>query len=121
MSHTVSFGVATKGDIAVAGEIRCLGDMTISVDKTLTVLDGQGPGAMVYTTEFHYHVQAVGRGPVLRYDSPHPHRPYNHVHRFDFLATWDQVQIVPIYEINDVPTLGDVLEEVRELYWANEF
>lgn len=120
-SHTVGFGAATNGYIAIAGAIRCLGGMTISVDKTLTVLDGQGPGAMVYTTEFHYHVQADGRGPVVRYDSPHPHRPYNHVHRFDFLETWDAFPIVPIHEIDDVPTLSDVIEEVRDLYWDNEF
>lgn len=120
-SHTIGFAAAANGYIAIAGEIRCLGGLTITVDKTLAVLDGEGPGAMVHTTAFSYHVQADGRGPVLRYCGPHTHRPHNHVHRFDYLATWDEVQVVPIPEINDVPTLSDVLEEVRDLYWSNDF
>jgi hypothetical protein len=121
-SHTVDFGAATHGYISIVGEIQCLGGMTISVGKTLTVLDDQGPGAMVYTTNYHYHVQADGRGPPLRYESPHAdHHVYNQVHHFDFLGKWNELQVVPIYEINDVPTLSEVIEEVRDIYWSNEF
>src|SRR5207244_1137060 len=76
-SHTLAFGSPRHGRMALTGEIRCLGPITIQVDKKLKILKGTGPTATVQTVEYRYHAQAEGRGPLFRYCSPHGpgHRP----------------------------------------------
>src|SRR5206468_7852168 len=77
------------------------------------------------TVEYRYHAQADGRGPLFRYCSPHGsgHRPCHHVHRYDIFDTW--AELFPVEEIwdgNAVPTLSDVIEEVRDkVYYCYEF
>ncbi len=120
-SHTLEFGKPTHGHIALTGEIRCLGSITISVDKRLKVLKGKGPTATVRAIEYRYHAQADGRGPLFRYCSPHDggHRPCHHVHRYDAFGS----EVLPVEEIwdsNAVPTLSNVIAEARELYYNRE-
>ncbi len=124
-SHTLAFGKPTHGHIWLTGDVRCLGPITIHVEKKLKILKGSGPTATVRTVEYRYHAQADGRGPLFRYCSPHGsgHRPCHHVHRYDIFDTW--AELFPVEEIwdgNAVPTLSDVIEEARdEIYYTYEF
>jgi hypothetical protein len=122
-SHTVAFGEPRDGQITIAGEIKCEGGIAIQVDKTLLILDGEGDAATVRTVDYRYHAYVEGRGSLFRYCSPHGdgHRPYHHVHRFEIPTL---AAIVPVEEIRDgnaVPTLGDVLEEARDLKYSFDF
>jgi hypothetical protein len=123
-SHTLAFGSPRHGHITLTGEVRCLGPITIRVDKKLKVLKGKGPSWTVRTVEYRYHAQADGRGSLFRYCSPHGsgHRPCHHVHRYDVFDTW--AELLPVEEIwngNDVPTLSDVIEEAQDLYYRDDF
>jgi hypothetical protein len=121
ISHNVTFGPPSSGHITVEGDIYCLGGITVEVRKRLKILRGKGPKAMVKTSDYAYNVYANGRGNLFRYDSPHEHRPYHHVHRYDVLATWSELSVEDIGNENKVPTLGEVIEEARDLYYAHEF
>ncbi len=120
-SDGVTFSAPAGGYIAVAGEIQCLSGIRIAVDKKLKILSGQGANALVQTCEYHYNVFVRDQGNVFRYDSPHRHRAYHHVHRFDFLNTWSQTGIEVVPTVNVIPTLSDVINEARELYYEYEF
>ena len=120
-SDGVKFAVPAGGYIAVAGEIQCLGGIRIAVDKKLKILSGQGANALVQTSAYHYNAFVHGQGNLFRYDSPHGHRPCHHVHRFDFLKSWSQTGVQELQSVNAVPTLSDVIDEARELYYEYEF
>jgi hypothetical protein len=55
---------------------------------------------------------------VFRYDSSHDHRRHHHVHRYNRKG---ELTVDDILDENDVPTLGEVIEETRDLYWSPEF
>ena len=101
--------------------IRCLGGIRVAVEKKLKILNGQGANALVQTSEYHYNAFVRDQGNLFRYDSPHGHRPYHHVHRFDFLKTWSQTGVQELRTENEIPTLSDVLDEVCEMYYGHEF
>ena len=127
ISHTLEFGRPTHGHISLTGEVRCLGPITIHVDKKLKVLKGRGPTATVRTVRLSV-VPVLdgpnGRGPLFRYCSPHGlgHLPCHHVHRYDVFDTW--AELLPVEEIwngNAVPTLSDVIEEAQAIYYRYDF
>ncbi len=119
ISDGVTFSEPSGGYITVSGEIRCHGGLQIHVDKKLRIVSGTGATTRVKTVEYSYNVSVVGRGNVFRYDSAHNHRQHHHVHRFD--ARGDLVSVDEIHDENEVPTLGDVIAEARELYYSPEF
>ena len=119
VADTVTFSDPKGGYITVSGQIQCLGGLNIDVDKKLRIVDGSGGNVRVTTSAYSYNVSVSGRGSRLRYDSAHNHRAHHHVHRFD--AKGQETSIVPIHDVNDVPTLGDVIEETRDFYWSPEF
>lgn len=118
ISDGVTFSEPLDGHITVRGEIRCQGGFQIDVDKKLRIVSGTGATTRVKTVEYSYNVSVAGRGNVFRYDSAHNHRQHHHVHRFD--ARGDLVSLHDIHDENEVPTLGDVIAEARELYYSPE-
>lgn len=69
--------------LTITGSLHCLGGIIIDVAKILQIVDEQGGEARVKTVWYRYHAKIQGVGNVLRYDSPHAHRNFDHVHRFD--------------------------------------
>lgn len=119
ISDGITFGEPSGGYITLQGQIHCLGGLQIAVDKRLRILGGTGGHVRVTTAQYSYNVSVSGRGNLIRYDSAHDHRPHHHVHRFD-----SECHLVSVHEIHDenkVPTLGDVITEVRDLYYSPEF
>lgn len=110
--------------LALEGTITCQGGIVVEVEeveKVLKIISGDGANAMVQTVQYRYHAYAQDRGNILRYDSPHSHRPYHHVHRHDICGTWTETAIDELRTEDDIPTLSEVLDELREIYYANEF
>jgi len=79
------------------------------------IRSGSGPSAFVQTVAYRYHAMIPGLGNILRYENS-DHNQFDHVHRFDPLARDRKGTFQQIADKNDVPTLSDVLREVREWY-----
>jgi hypothetical protein len=116
--HNVALSGFGDGFFLMSGTIKCIGGIEIDVKKVLTVVtgDGTGPDTQVQTQSYSYHAKLSGHGNILRYDSPHPHRPIHHAHRYDvFTGKEDIHETSP----TDWPTLGEVIEELGDWYFAN--
>jgi hypothetical protein len=103
--------------ILLEGTISCLDGITIEVRKEIGVLSGRGGAARVQTRSFCYHAGLRGGEGILRYDSPHGHRPYHHKHIY---GTFGDGREIAIEELRDdeIPTLGDVIRELQA--WHQE-
>ena len=119
LEEDLRFQAIGRRSIVLYGSIRCLGGIVLEVEKELQVLDGAGPTARVQTRTYRYHAWLPARHNILRYDSPHAHRPYHHVHRFDALGTGREVSIDPIEDEAAIPTLSEVLDELRDWFYRN--
>ncbi len=107
------------GTIRLGGEIRCVGGITISVQKLLEVVEGSDRHALVETVAYSYNVRLQGVGNVVRYDSPHPgHNADHHVHRYDVFGGSRQAT-TSMHGEKGWPTLSEVIVEAREWYWEN--
>lgn len=120
LSDGVTLTPFGDGLFLMSGDIECAGDIVVEVTKLLQVVDGHGTAVRVRTASYSYNAHLRGRGNILRYDSPHSdqHRPKHHVHRYDVLAGDRDGTVTDIGD-DDWPTLGEVLEELREWYFAN--
>lgn len=117
LTENLRFEHLGNGFVALVGTIDCLGGVVLEVEKLLRVLDGEGADALVQTQRYTYHAHVAGLGNILRYDSPHPdHNKFHHVHRYPFPA--DGADEVIELNWEQVPTLGEVIEELREWVYA---
>jgi hypothetical protein len=106
------------GSVILHGRISCLGGIEVTVEKELAILSGAGPTAKVKHRKFSYHANVAAGPNIFRYDSPVDHRPFYHKHCFDIFGDGsDHIQEIP--DLEAVPTLGDVLDELEEWYWTH--
>jgi hypothetical protein len=115
----LKFDALGNGTIILEGVLECVGDLAIDVLKTIHILSGSGPTARVQTETYSYNASLRGIGNVFRYDSPHPHYPKHHVHRYDALTRDTRGYVEDIEDEENRPTLGDVLDELRDWYYDN--
>lgn len=116
---------AGAGFILLEGRVECLGNIVVDVRKTIQVLSGDGPAALVQTRSYSYNVLIRGRGNLFRYDSPDlvptsatvEHHKYHHKHVYSLEPLGRQVQVVLIENEDDIPTLGEVLREAEAWYY----
>ncbi len=109
-----------NGVLLLSGTVECLGGLFyVDVSKLLAILDGEGPNARVKTVAYSYNAVWRGRGVVWRYDSPHDHRQFHHVHRHDVLGAEPQRETIAEVDSNTWPTLGEAIAELRDWYYAN--
>lgn len=101
--------------IALTGAIRCEGEIIVEVEKMLEVQSGSGHNAFVLTTQYRYHAMLPDGRNILRYENS-DHHQFDHVHRYDPSAVDRKGTFQRIQARDDVPTLGDVLRELRSWY-----
>lgn len=101
------------GLILLEGTITCLDDIALDVEKEIVVLSGRGLAAWVQTRRFRYHAWLPGARNILRYESPHEHRPTPHKHEYDTFGDGRETQVLDLHEEDQVPTLGEVLRELQ--------
>lgn len=126
LSDNLEFRVLGNGLIELEGLIECLGGIRVEVDKLIEVISGDGPDALVQTARYSYNASLAGRGNILRYDNPHKdrggdspdHHKDHHVHRYDVFVG-DRSGTVAVHGPDGWPTLGEVLCELRDWYYAN--
>ena len=114
----------------MVGDIGCLGDITLTVEKYLRVMTeaaspsdviGGDHDIVVQTYIYAYHASVRGHGAILRYDNNHGrpgHADWHHVHRCDW-RTDDDVGHVEWIGEERWPTLGEVIQELMDWYYAN--
>ncbi len=121
--HTLTFSANDPDEILLEGEIACLGNILITVDKTLEILQDYRKNALVQTVIYNYNVSVRGYGNVFRYDNSHArigHPDNHHKHEFDWkLNDQDEGKVIWI-GAEKWPTLGEVIEEARDWYWSNQ-
>lgn len=111
---------AVPGGLVLEGILDCAdGAITVEVQKFVAyVLEADDP--LVETRSYRYHVALRGVGNIVRYESPHEtHNRAHHVHRYDLLAGDRGGEVRFLHDEEDVPTLGEVIEEARQWYWTN--
>jgi hypothetical protein len=120
-ADSCSFVELGHGEILIAGTVECLGGLfSITVSKLLEIVDGDGPNARVQTVAYSYNAHWRGRSVVFRYDSPHyDHNPFHHVHRPDVFGKGSQDEVIEEVDSENWPTLGEVIAELRDWYYAN--
>ena len=102
----------------LAGNIQCLGGITVAIWKYLAIVGTISANPLVQTQTYSYNACLTGVGNIFRYDSPHPHRPEHHVHRFDVLQG-DTIGTITTIQGDAWPTIGEVLTETRSFYYDN--
>lgn len=118
----------SRGLILLEGSIECQGNIYIVVTKTLAILDGEGPDAVVQTENYSYNAVLRGVGNILRYDGPHTspgvtdpieHHNHHHKHIYDVLNGDKEGRVEVIQDEDRRPTLAEVIEEVADWYYTH--
>jgi len=109
-----------SGTIRCKGEISCLGDIVIAVDKLLEVLDGDRDPD-VQTFLYAYNASVRGAGSFLRHDNAHAHPGHedaHHRHVFDW-QTGEEMRPPEWCGEEKWPTLGEFIGKVRDWYYSH--
>jgi hypothetical protein len=112
------FAERGPGTVTLEGEIACLGNIVVSVLKTLEVLEGEGLAATVQTVRYSYNVRIAGKFNIFRYDNFHVHNEHPDSHHKD-VYDWRTGDRLPSEWIgrDHWPTRADVIWEAQRWYY----
>ncbi|MFT4040785.1 MAG: hypothetical protein QM692_21570 [Thermomicrobiales bacterium] len=103
----------------LAGRLTCQHSLFLDVQMKLdTTVRGGRIWVRLRTRQYHAGVLGKHPRPIFRYDNSHPypgHPDAFHKHQFD-PATWEQPDWPVWIGRENWPSLGDVLEELRQ-WW----
>jgi hypothetical protein len=117
---TVRFPREIGGTLAITGEISCLGDIFIRVEKNLIVIDDGTLDPLVQTVDYAYNASVRGAKSFLRHHNLHPLPGYPDPHqRHEFYwQTEEELPNSPSWVGEEGwPTLSEFIEEVEQWYW----
>ena len=117
---------AVPGALRLFGEIGCKGNIVISVEKLIALVDPDGDpedlNVGVQTVRYAYNALIRSHENLLRHDNAHPHpgHPDNHHwHEFDW-KTGEELAGFPKWcGVDGWPTLGDFIQQVEAWYWQH--
>jgi len=119
----LSFVEVPGAGFFLVGEVACKGRIVVSVEKFLTLLEGEGVAAMVQTEWYSYNAFVRGWHNILRYDNQHPHELYpghldeHHRHTFDWQTGEERSDSPAWIGAEKWPTLSEAIREVQAWYW----
>ena len=120
LSEDLSFTDLGDGVVLLEGTIACVDDLRIEVSKRLQIVGDIAADPLVQTDGYSYSAILGKRGPIFRYDSPHPdHNQFHHVHRYAVLDGDVHGAAFPIEPQTEWPTLGEVIQELCDWYYDN--
>jgi len=106
--------------LKIEGEISCLGDIVIRVEKTLAVLEDGTTDPPVQTIWYAYNASVRGWNTFLRYNNLHRlpgHKDEHHKNSFDWKTEAHLSHSPEWVGIEGWPTLSQFMEEVERWYW----
>ena len=116
------FTFLTREMVLLFGHLGCSGGIVVGVEKYLQVSGELDGSPLVQTSQYSYNVWLQGGYNLLRYDNSHVHPGHpdkHHKHEFDW-RTGAELSHSPIcIGAAAWPTLGEVLHETRDWYYAN--
>src|SRR5258708_18807913 len=116
VSDELEVSACGNGHLVIEGTLKCAGEIVVDVRKILKLGDSSVEADLtVQTIEYRYNARVQGRANIVRYDSPHVHRPMHHVHRYNTFATDTNEQVSE----SNWPTLREALMELEDWYYAN--
>jgi hypothetical protein len=110
------------GVINLSGEIACLGNILITVEKSL-ICEGYGSATTVYTDIYNYNACVRGYGNIFRHDNSHAregHPDNHHIHEFDWRKNEQGEGKVTWVGEDSWLTLGEFIEKVEKWYWSHK-
>lgn len=108
------------GLITLEGRITCKGGIEVTVLKEITILEGEGPRALVRTSKYSYHANLRGGANIFRYDSPGSHRDCHHRHIFDTFGDNAEIDVIRLGSEDEIPTISDVLTKLQVWFEEHE-
>lgn len=120
------FGFEGFEGFRLSGEIACLGEIVLWVDKTLDALEEIRGDVIVQTTLYSYNAYVRGYHNIFRYDNLDGdylrpgHLDEHHRHVFDWRNGTERIGSPYWVGHDDWPTLGDVLQELETWYWQHK-
>lgn len=119
---TLEFFSRGSGNLTIAGEISCLGDIVIRVEKNLAVIDDGTADPQVQTVDYAYNASVRGAKSFLRHDNLHAyagHKDSHHRHDLDWQDERDLPGSPSWVGAEGWPTLSEFIEEVQGWYWSH--
>jgi len=126
-TETLEFTPFPNGFL-LKGEISCLGEIVIAVEKFLDIHDllpQPIDDFVVQTTWYSYNAFVRNHSNILRYDNQDGddlrpgHADAHHKHSFDWLTGKEEPGSPFWVGSEGWLTLGEVIQEVEDWYWAN--
>ncbi len=109
------------GVIRLKGEIACLGEIVVYVDKLIEERD-DGPDPLICTFKYTYNAWVRGHQSFMRVDNAHPHPGHqdeHHRHKMDW-RTGEELPGSPAWVgVAGWPTLGEFLDDVQRWFWEH--
>lgn len=106
--------------IRLVGQIACYGDLVITVEKALKILDGEA-NPLVQTVSYAYNASVRSHGTIRRYDNAEHHgfATPHHRHDFDWRSNVEN-NGSPVHVGDDGwPTLARFIREMQDWFNAN--
>lgn len=109
-----------SGYMRMRGEIACLGEIVISVEKLMQVMQGTAgsPDATIQTVYYAYNASVRGGRNIARVDNADHHNHPDRHHRHDFDPQTGAEKLSWIGE-DAWPTLGEFIDEIERWYWEH--
>ena len=119
---SLEFTFLEAGILKIEGEISCLGNIVIRVERTLVVLEDGTTDPPVQTIFYAYNASVRGRNSFLRYNNLHRlpgHRDEHHKNSFDWRTGAHLPHSPEWVGVEGWPTLSQFINEVEEWYWQH--
>jgi hypothetical protein len=120
-AHTLIFE-KLEGLYTLRGEIACLGNIVVTVNKTIEILESDSEDDIVQTSGYSYNASVRGAKNFLRNDNAHSHEGHadpHHKHEFDWRTEANQPGSPHWVGEQGWPTLGQFIDAVQDWYWSH--
>jgi len=120
-SETLAVTRLEQGNLRLQGRVICRGGFILTVNKILKASKSQGV-EFVQAVKYSYHLTDSQGKDIFRYDNAHAHEHLGHqssyhVHRFDSEGNEFAGSPYEIPDLQDWPTLSEVLGQADCHYW----
>lgn len=119
---TLEFSFGASNLLTIEGEISCLGDIVIRVEKNLQVIDDGTPDSLVQTVDYAYNASVRSVNTFVRYNNLHrlpDHEDAHHKNSFDWRTGHHLPDSPSWVSVEGWPTLSEFIEEAEGWYWKH--